>query len=132
MSAEAEVREVITNWVAAVATQDLDGTLAHHAQDMVQFDVPPPYQGLRGIDAYRDSWPMFFDWQRDNDGIFEMVELNVVAGADVAFAYGLLRCGTVADLAENPDNRLRFTAGLRRVDGSWVVVHEHHSFPLTG
>jgi hypothetical protein len=25
--------------------------------------VPPPYEGVRGIDAYRDTWPPFFEWQ---------------------------------------------------------------------
>jgi len=30
----------------------------------------------------------------------------------------------------NPDNRLRVTVGLRKVDGSWVIAHEHHSFPM--
>ena len=53
-----------------------------------------------------------------------------MAGADVAFAYALLRCGTPADFADNPDNRLRMTIGLRKRDGRWVVVHEHHSFPM--
>ncbi len=31
---------------------------------------------------------------------------------------------------ENPDNRLRVTVGLRKVDGRWVIAHEHHSFPM--
>jgi ketosteroid isomerase-like protein len=56
------------------------------------------------------------------------VSLDVTAGEDVAYAHALLRCGTQQDLAENPDNRLRLTLGLRKEDGRWVVAHEHHSF----
>ena len=61
---------------------------------------------------------------------FEIVELEVTAGADVAFAYALLRCGTSAEFEANPDNLLRMTVGLRKVSGRWTVAHEHHSFPL--
>ena len=53
-----------------------------------------------------------------------------MAGADVAYAHALLRCGTPEELAKEPDRRLRLTPGLRRDDGRWVVAHEHHSFPL--
>jgi ketosteroid isomerase-like protein len=78
--------------------------------------------------AYRDSWPPFFEWQRQGAS-FEVVELDVTAGDDVAFAHALLRCGKPEELAEHPDHRLRLTLGLRKDDGRWVVAHEHHSFP---
>ena len=42
---------------------DLAGVVADHAEDIVMFDVPPPQEGIRGIDAYRDCWPGFFEWQ---------------------------------------------------------------------
>ena len=127
---ETAVRELIARWAEAVHAGDLDGVLADHDSDIVMFDVPPPYDGIRGIDAYRESWPPFFEWQRQG-AIFDIVELDVTAGADVAFAHALLRCGTAAEFEANPDNRLRLTIGLRKVNGRWTVVHEHHSFPLT-
>ena len=80
--------------------------------------------------AYRASWPPFFKWLRQG-AIFEIVELDVTVGDDVAFAYALLRCGKPEEFAANPDNRLRVTIGLRKNDGRWVVTHEPHSFPLT-
>jgi uncharacterized protein (TIGR02246 family) len=130
MSAEVEVRAVVTRWVDAVARRDLDGVVAHHVEDVVMFDVPPPYDGIRGIADYRDCWGPFFEWQATGDGTFELVELTVTVGPDVAFAYGLLRCGTPEDFERNPANRLRVTMGLRRVDGEWLIAHEHHSFPM--
>ena len=131
MTDEAAIRDLITHWIKAIQAQDLDGVLAEHDPEIVQFDVPPPYDGVRGIDAYRDTWPPFFEWISQGAQL-ELVELNVVAGADVAFVYGLLRCGTAADFAANPDNRLRMTIGLRKHGDRWAVVHEHHSFPMTG
>ena len=127
-SDEAEIRTLIERWTKAVHSGDIDGVLADHADDIVMFDVPPPEDGLRGIDAYRDVWPPFFKWQRSG-AAFEIVELYVTAGEDVAYAWALLRCGTPDELAADPANRLRLSIGLRKETGRWVVAHEHHSFP---
>jgi uncharacterized protein (TIGR02246 family) len=126
--AESEIRALIENWAKAVHAGDLEGVLADHAEDIVMFDVPPPNDGVRGIQAYRETWPPFFNWQKQG-ALFEIVSLEVTAGHDVAFAHALLRCGTHEELRKDPDNRLRLTIGLRQESGRWVVAHEHHSFP---
>jgi uncharacterized protein (TIGR02246 family) len=125
---EQEIRTLIERWVEAVHRGDMDAVLAAHADDIVMFDVPPPQEGIRGIDAYRDSWPGFFEWQASGAS-FELVSLEITAGADVAFAYALLSCASAARRAERPDERLRMTVGLRKEQGRWLVAHEHHSFP---
>jgi uncharacterized protein (TIGR02246 family) len=122
-----QIRSLIERWAKAVHAGDLEAVLADHADDIVVFDVPPPENGVRGIDAYRETWPPFFKWQAQGAS-FEIVELNVTAGEEVAFAYALLRCGTAAELDAQPENRLRLTIGLRKQAGQWVVAHEHHSF----
>jgi uncharacterized protein (TIGR02246 family) len=124
---EAQIRDLIERWVEAVHAGDLDGVVADHAGDIVMFDVPPPYDGVRGIDAYGATWPPFFEWQRQG-AVFELVELDVTVGDRVAFAHALLRCGTPVELDRNPDNRLRLTIGLRKDEERWLVAHEHHSF----
>ena len=126
MDDENQIRTLIERWAEAVHTGDLPTVLADHAEDIVMFDVPPPDQGVRGIDAYRQTWPPFFAWQQHAS--FDIETLEVSAGSDVAFAYALLRCGTPEDLAQTPESRLRLTIGLRKTDGRWVVTHEHHSF----
>lgn len=130
MTEEMQVRQQLTRWFDAIAACDIDGVLADHDPDIVLFDVPPPFNGVRGIDAYRDTWPDFFEWIRSG-ARFEVVELHVTAGVDVAFAWGLLRCGTDEHIAANPDNRLRTTIGLRKQGDRWVITHEHHSFCMT-
>jgi uncharacterized protein (TIGR02246 family) len=123
----AEIRALIERWADAVHEGDLDSVVADHAVDIVMFDVPPPNDGVRGIEAYRETWPPFFEWQRQGAS-FQIVELDVTAGDDAAFAWALLRCGTPEELERDPANRLRLTIGLRREEGHWVVAHEHHSF----
>jgi uncharacterized protein (TIGR02246 family) len=128
---EQQIRTLIERWADAVHRGDMSGVLADHAEDVVMFDVPPPYEGVRGIEAYRETWPPFFEFQA-RGASFEIVSLDVTVGQDVAYAHALLRCGTPQELAANPENRLRLTLGLRKQDDRWVVAHEHHSFPYTG
>jgi uncharacterized protein (TIGR02246 family) len=125
-SDEEQIRTLITRWAAAAHSGDIDGVLVDHAADIVMFDVPPPHDGVRGLDAYRETWPGFFRWQQNAS--FEIVSLDVVAGETVAYAHALLLCGTPQELAEHPQTRLRLTVGLRKEDGRWTVAHEHHSF----
>jgi uncharacterized protein (TIGR02246 family) len=129
MNDEFAIRALIQRWVQAIRDVDIDGVLADHADDIVMFDVPPPHDGVRGLEAYRATWPPFFDWLRQG-AVFEIVELEVTAGPDVAFANALLRCGKPEELAAEPEKRLRVTVGLRKDDGRWVIAHEHHSFAL--
>ncbi len=124
---EEQIRDLIASWAEAVHAGDMAGLLADHADDIVMFDVPPPDDGVRGIDAYRETWPPFFEWQA-RGASFEIVSLEVTAGEDVAYAHALLRCGMPEELAANPELRLRLTLGLRKEQGRWAVAHEHHSF----
>lgn len=127
MTDEEQIRELIAHWAAAAHSGDMDGVLVDHAPDIVMFDVPPPEQGVRGIEAYRQTWPGFFEWQASG-AVFEIESLEITAGTDVAFAFALLRCGMPADFKRNSEQRLRLTIGLRKTHDRWSVAHEHHSF----
>ena len=95
-----EIRALIERWAKAVHADDIDGVLADHTDDIVMFDVPPPNE-VRGKEAYRDTWPPFFEWQKQG-ATFEIVSLEVTAGNDIAFAHALLRCGTEEGLKKDP------------------------------
>jgi uncharacterized protein (TIGR02246 family) len=125
---ELAVRRLIENWAAAVRAKDVHGVVAHHTDDVVMYDVPPPI-AVRGISAYRETWPPFFEALTKGEAAFDIIELQITAGDTVAFASALLRCGSKEELAKDPAPRLRLTIGLRKVDGAWKIAHEHHSFP---
>jgi uncharacterized protein (TIGR02246 family) len=127
---ERAIRQLLEGWAAAVHRGAMEQVLADHADDVVMFDVPPPHEGVRGIAAYRETWPPFFAWQASG-AVFEIETLEVSAGKDLAWAWALMRCGTPDELAQVPERRLRLTVGLRKESGRWLVAHEHHSFALT-
>ncbi len=121
---EAQVRDLLAAWTKAVRARDMQGVLVNHSPDIVMFDVPPPDQ-WRGIQAYRESWELFFRYFGDH-GEFEITEMDIAASGDLAYGYGLLQCRGSNDSAAFP---VRLTVCLRRVDGAWTIVHEHHSVP---
>lgn len=51
-----QIRALIEGWAEAVHEGRIDTVVADHAEDVVMFDVPPPYRGVRGADAYRKVW----------------------------------------------------------------------------
>jgi uncharacterized protein (TIGR02246 family) len=128
-SDEAEIRRVIENWATAVRAQDLKGILANHSADILMFDVPPPLES-RGIEAYRKTWDTFFSWSQDS-GVFDITEMNITAGDDVAFVAALMRCAGTETNGGKIELEFRLTIGLRKIGGKWTVMHEHHSIPAS-
>lgn len=130
MTDDTDIRTVIDRWVQAIRERDIDGVIAAHTDDIVLYDVPPPQEGVYGIDAYRQTWPEFFEWIAGG-AVLELLKLDVIAGDTVAYAHGLFRAGMPDDIAAHPERRLRSTFGMRKVDGAWLIAHEHHSIPHT-
>ncbi len=128
---ESEIRAIVEAWADAVRRHDLPGILARHEQNIVMFDVPPPLQS-RGIDEYRKTWDLFFRYHKPRQA-FDIEKLAITAGEDVAFAVAIMRCGsgTSSGPAEQEGFLFRLTIGLRKVDGNWLITHEHHSVPAT-
>lgn len=126
---ETRIRALIEAWAAAVRRHDLPAILAHHEPDMVMFDLPPPLQ-CRGIEAYKQTWDLFFKYHKPGQA-FDVEELAITSGQDVAFAVAIMRCGPGHDTepAKQAGFLFRLTVGLRKVDGDWRIVHEHHSEP---
>jgi uncharacterized protein (TIGR02246 family) len=126
---EGAIRDLVENWARAVRTKNLDGILSNHSPDMLMFDVPPPIQS-KGIEAYRKTWDLFFSWSKAS-GVFDINEMNITAGNDVAFVTALMRCAGTEANGDKIELEFRLTIGLRKIDGQWIVMHEHHSIPAS-
>lgn len=118
----ADIRKLIEDWALAISSEDREAILAHHSPRLLMFDFPAHI--VRSLDEYNKTWDFFYDSPKGPIS-FVPSDIEVTAGADVAFASCLIHCdGTSAGPLD-----LRLTVGLRKLDGEWVVTHEHHSVP---
>jgi ketosteroid isomerase-like protein len=91
------------------------------------FDVPPPFES-KGTEAYRKTWDLFYSSQR-GPIVFEMQRMEVVAGADVAFVTAVINLEDSMANVKGAEFKVRLTVGLRKIEGKWIILHEHHSVP---
>jgi uncharacterized protein (TIGR02246 family) len=126
---ENAIRELVENWASAVRRKDLAGILLNHSANVLMFDVPPPLAS-NGIEAYRKTWDLFFSWAHD-PVVFDISQMDITAGDDVAFVTALMRCAGSEANRQVIELNFRLTIGLQKIDDQWVVVHEHHSIPAT-
>jgi ketosteroid isomerase-like protein len=75
-------------------------------------------------------WDLFFSWAQDS-GVFDISEMNITAGHDVAFVTALMRCAGTEANGKRSKLQFRLTIGLRKIGGRWIVMHEHHSIPVS-
>jgi uncharacterized protein (TIGR02246 family) len=125
---EAKVGELIEARVKAVRDKDIDGLLSHHAPDVLAFDVLSPLQ-YTGADKVRERAEKWLSSYHSSIG-YEVRDLSITAGDTVAFCHYLYRVsGTLKD-GGLVDMWVRATVCLRKLDGAWVIAHEHQSVPF--
>jgi ketosteroid isomerase-like protein len=125
-----QIQQLFDNWGKAFEAKDVDGVMAMYAPGaaLTAYDVVPPLQ-YKGADAYRKDYADLFASFATGPHV-SFPGMHIEAGADVAFVYGLERMtGKLTD-GTPIDMWLRYTEGLKRIDGQWRVVHEHISVPV--
>jgi uncharacterized protein (TIGR02246 family) len=125
--AEALIRQRIENWVKAFRAKDIDAVMSLYAPDVVSFDIVPPLRYVGATD-YRRPWQeAFAAYAGPID--YEVRDLNVTMDGAMAFVHSLNRMRGTLNSGVITDLWLRWTACFKRVDGAWLVVHEHVSVP---
>jgi uncharacterized protein (TIGR02246 family) len=125
---EPRVAELIADWAAAVRAKDADRVISHYAEDVVSFDLAPPLQYL-GREALRKSLAEWFSTFQGPIG-YDVHDLRITAGGDVAFCRSVNRISGRRINGEKTDVWVRATIGCGKVDGRWLIMHEHASVPF--
>ena len=124
--AEAQIRALIEDWARAMRAKDVGGVMAHYAADSVTFDLAPPListgADAKGLQAWFSTWPSPLG--------YEIRDLRITAGDDVAFCHSLNRLSGTKSDGEKADVWFRLTLGLRKLGGEWRIAHQHESVPF--
>ena len=122
------IRRLIDDWAEAVRASDLDRIMAAYAPDILSFDAIAQLQ-FKGAEAYRKHWKACIA-MCTGPMIFEVHDLAIEAGDDVAFGHYLVRCGGTGPDGKEQTGWMRGTVCCRRRSGRWLVAHEHFSVPF--
>lgn len=127
-SDEVLIRELVDRQVEAMRSGDAAAVVGLRAADVVGFTLAPPLvQSDMTSVAGMAAWFATFDGPLE----YEVRDLEVTVGGDVAFCHSLNRMSAVpVGMAEAFELWFRATLGLRKVDGAWRVTHEHQSTPF--
>ena len=125
---EADIRRLIERVVEAICAKDLNGVMAVFSPDVVSFDLGPPLQHGGG-DAFRTRWQELFDAYQDPIH-YELRDLSITVSDDVAFSHSLNRISGTLKNGQPSELWLRWTAGYRKTNGRWQIVHEQVSVPV--
>jgi uncharacterized protein (TIGR02246 family) len=127
---EVRIRQLLAERESAMRAKDAERALADYAPEVVRFDLAPPLQHTGTRDRFVAE---LRDWFADKEGPFEyeIRDLTVTVGKDVAFCHGLSRMGAPPNDSEEAfELWFRVTVGLRKIDGAWRITHEHESTPF--
>jgi ketosteroid isomerase-like protein len=126
---EAEVRKQIGKLAEAIRAADLEGLKPLYAPEVVSFDVGPRLQDV-GADAKLNNWIAAFTLFQHPLGV-EVRDISITVGGDVAFVHSFNRLsGTLKNGTMAGGFWVRATYCFRRIDGNWLIVHDHASAPL--
>jgi PhnB protein len=123
--AQTAIKQAILARNAALGAGDVAGVMASGAAGFVSYSLAPPLKnssGKAGLKAWFDTWDGPFD--------YEMRDLKIVAGDEVAFAHGLAHMTGRKTDGEQVDLWFRQSVGLKLLRGAWKIVHEHDSVPF--
>jgi ketosteroid isomerase-like protein len=124
---EALIRQRVEDGVTAIRAKDIDGVMSMYASNVVSFDLDPPLR-YAGADRKRRAWQDLFAAFTGTIA-YEVRDLNVTTHGDLAFVHSLNHVhGTLAG-GHIVDMWLRWTACFQRIDGVWLIVHDHVSVP---
>jgi uncharacterized protein (TIGR02246 family) len=125
-TSEPEIRRLIEDRVKAIHEKDVNAVVAEYAPDVVMFNLAPPLQ-TKGVDKKGiEKW--FSGYQGAID--CEIRDLSISTGDDVAFCHYLYRITGTMTNGKKEDMWVRATLCFRKIEGKWLITHEHDSEPF--
>jgi uncharacterized protein (TIGR02246 family) len=125
---EVQIRELIANKTKAVRAKDIDGATSNYAPDVLSFDVVNPLRYI-GVSAIRKRLEEWFSSFQGSIGL-EIRDLSVTVGEAVAFSHCLNHVSATTTDGRKLDMWWRETACYRKLEGKWLITHQHSSVPF--
>jgi ketosteroid isomerase-like protein len=122
------IRRQIEKAVEGLRTKDLEALRQLYITDVASFDIEQPLQHV-GITAKLENWARVF--MSFESVTYEVRGLTFTISDDVAYGHGFARLsGTLRNGAPTSGIWVRVTYGMRKINDTWLIAHDHVSVPL--
>lgn len=130
-----EIRRIMADWCKATEERDYDRMIAHYHPDVVRYDPCVP-NAVVGAIQVRDLWAQVLAHFPAKLSAVQ-TDIDVSVDGNTAMFRGMHRFIPLVDEEQWKDklNWVRFSCWYKKIDGKWLVVHEHVSMSfnyLTG
>jgi uncharacterized protein (TIGR02246 family) len=128
---EQEIRALEDRFAAAFRAKDVSAIMKNYApgSELFVFDVTPPRQYV-GFDAYKKDFEDFFAAFPGPIDKFEVQDLSIVTDGKLAFSHSIQPVIMTAKDGSKVNLVVRVTDGYRKINGKWLIAHEHVSVPV--
>jgi uncharacterized protein (TIGR02246 family) len=129
-SDEAQIRALEARFAAALNAKDVDAIMKVYVPDnsLLVFDVVPPRQYV-GAQAYRKDWENVLAMFK-GPVKFEIGDLAVTADHTLAYDHSIQHVTGTDASGRSIDMTVRVTDVYRKINGQWLIEHEHVSVPV--
>ena len=127
-----EVQNILENYTTAVREKDVEKFVSAYASDIHVYDCWGDWE-LVGFSRWRESVKEWFDGLSE-EGVTLKIDFGDVAveeNSDLAFVRCVVTFAAYNELGQKLRQIAnRFTFGLRKEEGSWLIRHQHSSLPI--
>jgi len=129
-SDEQAIRSVYDSFAAAFKLKDTAKLMSLYVPDetLLVFDVVPPRQ-YAGAKAYKKDWEDFFA-AFPGPVQFDISDLAITSDHGLAYAHSIQHLVLADKDGKKSDLTVRVTDIFRKINGNWLIVHEHISVPV--
>jgi uncharacterized protein (TIGR02246 family) len=128
--AQSDIKALEDRFIAAVKAKDLDAIMKVYVPDetLLVFDVVPPRQYV-GAAAYRTDWQEFLE-SFNGPIAYDLSDLDITADANLAYGHSIQHVVGTDKQGNKLDLTVRVTDVYKKINGDWLVIHEHLSVPV--
>lgn len=128
-----KVQDVLENYKTAIYEKDVEKFLSMYDSEMHIYDSWGKWES-RGISSWKKNVQEWFNGLSE-DGVLLKVDFNDLVVEENSYLAFVHCAVTFAAHKDESGEKLRqmtnrFTYGLKKVNKSWVIAHEHSSLPI--
>jgi ketosteroid isomerase-like protein len=127
---QADIQALEGRFTTAFNAKDVNAVMALYTpgDNLIVFDAVPPRQ-FTGWPAYKKDWEGFFA-AFPGPAVMAMSDLDVTVGGDVAYGHNIEHVTMTDKTGKKVEITVRVTDGYTKVNGQWLISHEHVSVPV--